>query len=946
MKQPFRTKQGGRIDRSMPLEFVFNGKAMQGYSGDTLASALLANGVRIVSRSFKFHRPRGITSAGVEETGGIVGVDYGRGMLPIVRATQMPLLDGLQAESQNCFPSLGFDLLRVFDYTRSMWPAGFYNKTFKWPDWHAFEGIIRKAAGLGNLVEAGPASFCQMNAHCDVLIVGAGPAGLEAALRAARAGDDVILVEQEVELGGSLLHDPATFKGRVPNDWLGESLEELRSFENLRIMTSATVAGYYDSNVVTIHDRSVAYRRQDAAEVFWKVRAKRVVLATGAIEQPLMFGNNDLPGIMLAGAMRQYINRYGVRCGRRVAGVVNNDLAWRSIIDLAVAGIEIAAVLDTRDHVDAETVDLAQQRGIEVIVGAEPLTARGSGSVKGISYRSAKGRSGSIACDAIAMSGGLGPTVHLYSQAGGCLRYDEQLACFVPHQCRQQVQVVGAANGEFAAAQAYNIGPRKPSPARTSSQWVDFLHDVTASDIELACREGLRSVEHVKRYTTTGMAIDQGKTSNLNALTMLGDLTGRSPGEVGTTTFRPNFMPVTMDAIAGVRRGRLYSPPRRLPAHDWHTAHGAEFEDYGGWDRPAYYGDDRDACIRQETLLVRKSVGLFDGSPLGKIEVKGPDAAEFLNRIYVNTVMTLKPGKVRYGLMLDENGIIIDDGVFVRLAEDHFLINTTSGHADRIAGWLEEWHQCEWPDLDLVMSPVTAQWAVVTVAGPNARALLAELPGMTDLSPDEFPHMSFASGVFDDGTPYRIERVSFTGELSYELNVPANHATDFFERIWRAGEAHGIGLFGAESLMVLRLEKGFLHVGGDTDGSTNPFDVGFGRIVTNKKSDFIGARSLQRAEDKRADRRQLIGFEVANKSATVLSGAHIVTGDGAKQRSEGFVTSACRSPTLGKTIGLGLLERGFERMGEDITLFDEGARVTARIVDATFFDPQGERMRG
>jgi sarcosine oxidase subunit alpha len=711
-------------------------------------------------------------------------------------------------------------------------------------------------------------------------------------------------------------------------------------------MISATAAGYYDNNVLTIHDRSAAYRRPDAAELFWKVRAKRVVLATGAIEQPMMFGNNDLPGIMLAGAMRQYVHRYAVRCGRRVVGIVNNDLAWRSITDLAAAGIEIPAVLDTRSRVDATTEDLARQHGIEVIVGAEPLAARGSRSVKEISYRTSKGRSGSIACDAIAMSGGLSPTVHLYSQAGGRLRFDEQLACFVPDECRQQVKVVGAANGEFAEAQSYNIGARKPSPARARSQWVDFLHDVTVSDIELACHENLRSVEHVKRYTTTGMAIDQGKTSNLNALTLLGDFTGRNPGEVGTTTFRPNFVPVTMDAIAGVRRGSLYSPARRLPAHDWHAAHGAVFEDYGGWDRPAYYGDDRDACIREETLLVRNSVGLFDGSPLGKIEVKGPDAAEFLNRVYVNTVSTLEPGKVRYGLMLDENGIIIDDGVFVRLAEDHFLINTTSGHADRIAGWLEEWHQCEWPDLDLVMSPVTAQWAVVTVAGPNARALLSEIPGMTDLSTDKLPHMSFASGVFDDGTPYRIQRVSFTGELSYELNVPANRAPEFFERVWREGQAHGIGLFGAESLMVLRLEKGFLHVGGDTDGSTNPFDVGFGRIVANKKSDFIGARSLQRVEDNRADRRQLVGFEVVDESAAVLPGGHIVTGTGEKQRSEGFVTSACLSPILGKTIGLGLLERGFERMGEDITLFDEGTHVAARIVDASFFDPQGERMRG
>jgi sarcosine oxidase subunit alpha len=551
-----------------------------------------------------------------------------------------------------------------------------------------------------------------------------------------------------------------------------------------------------------------------------------------------------------------------------------------------------------------------------------------------------------IGCDAIAVGGGMSPTLHLYSQAGGRLRYDEGLACFLPRECSQEVQVVGAANGEFATPQTYNIGLRKLAPAKTGGQWVDFLHDVTASDIELACRENLRSVEHVKRYTTTGMAIDQGKTSNLNALTLLGELTGRSPAEVGTTTFRPMFTPVTMGAIAGVRRGDFYAPAKRLPAHDWHAAKGAEFEDYGGWDRPAYYGEDREASIRRETLLVRKSVGVFDASPLGKIEVKGPDAAIFLDRMYVNTVPTLKQGKVRYGLMLDENGVIIDDGVFIRLAENHFLINTTSGHADRIAAWLEEWHQCEWSGLDLVMSPVTSQWAVVTVAGPLAREVLRALPGMIDLSTERFSHMSFASGVLDDDTPYRIQRVSFTGEQSYELSVPADRATESFERIWQAGEPHGIGLFGAESLMILRLEKGFLHVGVDTDVTSNPFDAGFGRIVENKQGDFIGARSLRRAEDGRSDRRQLIGFETDDKQATVVAGAHIVTGHGTARRSEGFVTSACLSPTLGKTIGLGLLERGFERKGEEIEMYDRGQVATARVVDPCFYDSQGVRMRG
>ena len=945
--QPFRSAEGGRIDRSQPINFTFNGKSYRGFAGDTLASALLANGVRIVARSFKFHRPRGIISAGVEEPNALFGVDYGSGIVPIVRATLMPLVDGLHAESQNCFPSVKFDFGRVLDFTRPLWPAGFYNKVFKWPNWHAFEWTVRHMAGLGRLPDGeDPARYRHINSHCDVLVVGTGPAGLIAALEAARCGDDILIVEQDIEPGGSLLYDPMELDGKPSGDWLAETVSELNAKDNVRFLLSATVVGYYDHNVLTIHDRSAAYRGKDSVETFWKVRAGRVVLATGAIEQPLMFGDNDLPGIMLAGAIHQYASRYGVQCGRRVVAVMNNDIAWRSVFALHDAGIDVPAIVDTRSAVNENLLGAAKNRDVVVYTGATPLRARGSGAVKTLEIATADTGTDIVECDAIAMSGGLNPTVHLYSQAGGKLRYDEELACFVPHECRQQVEVVGAANGGFATADTYNIGLRKTAPVKSNVQWVDYLHDVTVSDIELAVRENYISVEHLKRYTATGMAVDQGKTSNLNALTLLADLTDRRPSEVGTTTFRPMFMPVTMGAIAGNRRGDFYAPAKLLPAHDWHAAKGAVFDDYGGWKRPAYYGNDREASIAREALKVREAVGLFDGTPLGKIEVKGPDAAEFLNRIYVNTVPTLKPGKVRYGLMLNENGVVMDDGVFVRLANDHFMVNTTSGHADRIAGWLDEWHQCEWSDLDLVLSPVTSQWAVATVAGPKARAILQTLPGMFDLSTKNFPHMSFASGQFDDGMPYRIQRVSFSGEQSYELSVQADRATRTFDRLWEAGGPHGIGLFGIEALMVLRTEKGFLHVGVDTDGTTNPLDIGFGRIVENKKGDFVGARSLMRPNDQRTDRRQLIGFELEGNGATVLAGAHFVTGNGAERRSEGFVTSACASPTLGKTIGLGLLERGFERKGEQVQVFDDGQVVSARIVDACFYDPDAERMRG
>ena len=944
--QPFRKPQGGRIDRSRSVDFTFDGRRYRGHPGDTLASGLLANGVRVVGRSMKFHRPRGVLSAGVEEPNALLGVDWGSGSIPSVRATTMPLLDGLTAKSQNRFPSVDFDLGRILDFTHPLWPAGFYYKMFKWPNWHAFEWAVRRAGGLGRLPGGDdPTRYRHRNGHCDALVVGAGPSGLAAAIEAGRRGEDVVVAEQDTEAGGSLLHDPVPIDGRAPDEWLAAALTELEDMDNVRLMTSATVAGCYDHNVLTIHDRSAAYRGRHSVETYWKVRAGRAVLASGAIEQPMLFGNNDMPGIMLAGAVRQFALRYAVNCGRRIAGVLNNDAGWHSLLALHDAGTPVRAIVDVRSQPGRALLDAAEERRIAVHAGATPLMARGSLGVQALRFASNRGVVKQVGCDIVAMSGGLNPTTQLYSQAGGKLRYDESQRCFVPVGGLEGFEAIGSASGRLADGDTLAVGSCEAAPVRTGRQWVDFQHDVTVADIELAVRENYVSVEHMKRYTTAGMAVDQGKTGNLTALRLLAGLTGRAPGDVGTTSARPQFMPVPLGAIAGNRRGDFYRPPRLLAAHDWHAAQGAVFDDYGGWQRPACYGDERDPAIAREVLAVRESAGLFDGSPLGKIEIKGPDAARFLDRIYVNNAISLKPGRVRYGLMLNENGVVIDDGVFVRIAPDHFLVNTTSGNAERIAAWLEEWRQCEFFDLEVVLSPVTSQWAVATLAGPGARAVLQALPGLVDVSNERFPHMTFASGHLADGLPYRLQRVSFSGEPSYELSVPADRATPVFDCILDAAGERDVVPIGVEALMVLRTEKGFIHVGVDTDGTTNPLDIGFGAVIERKKSDFIGARSLRRPNDRRADRRQFVGFELLDQGGRVDAGAHFVTAGDDARRSEGFVTSACRSPVLGRTIGLGLIERGFERKGEEVLVYDRGRLVAARIVHPCFYDPAGERMR-
>lgn len=924
-------------------------------------------------------------SAGVEETNALLIAFDGTGDVPVVRSTVRALVDDHLLKSPSGFPTINFDLGRVLDFTHGLWAAGFYNKLFKWPSWMWYEGTVRRMAGLGNVPGGEDANkYFHHNRHCDVLIVGAGPAGLAAALCSANSGARVLLVGQDHELGGSLLASSAMIDGVESDRWISRTRSTLEDSANVTVMTSSTVSGYYDHHVLTITDRSTA-----GVKRFWKVRAKEILLTTGAIEQPLVFENNDRPGIMLANAAMAYVNRYAVKPANVMVVATNNDSAYQVAFTLHDNGIRVPAIVDARKNITQEIAQEANQRGLPIMARSVVLNTLGTKALSQVSVgmlsddEQSVAATSVVACDGLAMSGGFNPDCALYSQAGGKLKYDAELACFVPdvvkvaNACRRRVTVAGAADGKFSleealtqgaragceaasragfacsptavaasAVDSYNLTPIRITPTgNTSRQWVDFAHDVTVADIELAVRENFVSVEHLKRYTTVGMAVDQGKTSNLNALTLLAELTGRSIAEVGTMTFRPPYMPVPMGAIAGQRHGDCYSPARLLPAHDWHASHDAVFEDYGAWKRPEYYatnGRDRATAIQEEALALRKSAGLFDGSPLGKIELKGPDAGEFLHRIYVNNVLTLKPGRIRYGLMLSENGIIIDDGVFARLAHDWYLVSTTSAYADHIIDWLEQWHQCEWPELDVIISPVTSQWAVATIAGPNARILLQEIDSDIDFSKEALPHMSFVTGKVLD-LPARVQRVSFTGEMSFEISVPAKHGERVMETLMRSG-GERLALIGIEALTVLRTEKGYLHVGADTDGMTNALDVGFGRIVKRKKTDFVGKRSLLRTEDQREDRRQFVGVEPLKADQKLEAGAHFVTPKDQGHRSQGIVTSACYSPILGRAIGLGLLERGFERKGETVTVFDEGRTFAARITEPVFYDSAGEKL--
>jgi sarcosine oxidase subunit alpha len=938
----YRLPAGGIVDRDRPVSFTFDGRKVEGFAGDTIASALLANDIKLVGRSFKYHRPRGIWGSGSEEPNALVDVTGAGAVTVNNRATVIEAKDGLVARSVNNTPDAASDKFAYLDRFSRFIPAAFYYKTFMFPDWHLFEPRIRAMAGLGTMDLSWKKSdlAAQINAHCDVLVVGGGHAGISAALTAARGGQKVMLVDERPELGGALLHRDlgARIDGKTASDWLVAATAELASLD-VTVLTGTTAFGIYDHNLVGLNQR----HRNGSLDTLWRVRPREIVLATGAIERPLPFANNDLPGVMSADAALVYLGRYGVVVGQEIVIATNNSSTAEVGHALAEAGAKVT-IVDLRG--DAAMPAEFQHANLKQLSGKRVIEALGSKAVTGAVFDDGT----RLPCDVLLVSGGWTPTIHLYGQAKGKLRWDEALQAFVPGLEVEGVRVVGAANGQFPLGGArhgapYTISPAWPEPGRKGRVWIDFQNDVTAKDVELAARENFQSVEHLKRYTTLGMATDQGKTSNLNGLALMAAITGRTIPEVGTTTYRPPFTPVPIASFAGKRSGILFNPVRRLPLESSHRDDGATFQEYGGWLRPAFYGKgDVDTEMAREAFEARQSVALFDGSTLGKIEVIGPQAAEFLDFIFYNTVSTLAPGKCRYCFILTESGIVYDDGVLVRLAPDHFIVSCSSSHVAGVHALLEDWRQDRFDRTKVYIHNATANYATLTVTGPRSRELLEATSLRADLSDAALPHMAMTEGRFRD-EPVRVARVSFTGDRSYELSIRADRAEGLWKHLKALGRDFDASLLGSEALLLLRAEKGYIIVGKDTDGLTRPRDLGLHGPLKNKKVEFIGRRSLLLDEAQREARQEFVGLEVADGGPMLTAGAHgVEQADNGRHRSIGYVTSSYLSPNLKRPIALGLIERGMSRHGEVIDVRHMGQIRKARIVNPCAFDPEGARL--
>ena len=995
--QNYRIKNGGKINRDLKISFIFNGKTYFGYKGDTLASALLANGVHLIGRSFKYHRPRGIIAAGVEDANGKVQLYKDDITEPNVNVTEVELVNGLRIESQNCWPSVSFDVWAINNFLNRFFPAGFYYKTFMWPKsfWYkVYEPIIRKAAGMGTAsLKSDPDRYDHQYEHCDILVVGSGPSGISSALAAAKNGARVILAEDKARFGGSLLTDNVTIGNKNGDEWVEEAIADLKSMPNVIIRKRSQVFGYYDHNMLVMFERCKDHIENPEAftprQRLWYIRAKQVIISTGSIERPLVFANNDRPGIMLAYSAKEYLKIYGVLAGKKPIIFTNNDTAYETAIEYKNQGVD-SIIIDTRSESNSGIANEAKKLGIAIKFSHGIANTSGYKKVKSATIGKLNNNKDGyiefeeIECDSIFVSGNWTPTVHLASQSGNKLKYDSDSDTFLPDQSRQKETVIGSANGSLTLEESLKEGfetgfilsekitkNNKPTSIPMSDEkqfgqhdkfwcmplpekkhykrFVDFQNDVAVSDIQLAVQEGFRSIEHVKRYTTLGMATDQGKTSNLNGLQLVSDLEKKIVPEVGHTTFRPPYTSVTIGTIIGREVGKNYKATRKSPMHQWHEKHNGIFVDAGLWLRPRYYKKGNETlheAAKREALNVRKNVGVCDVTSLGKIDIKGKDSAEFLNRIYTNAFLKLPIGKARYGVMLREDGMVFDDGTTTRISENNYHMTTTTAQAANVLSHLEYYLQVVWPELDVTVVSTTEQWAGAAIAGPNSRLLLSKIFPTEDVSNEGLPFMGYREFNYKDSLA-RIFRISFSGELAYEINVMSNFGESMWKEIIELGKDFQIQPYGTEALSTLRIEMG--HVAGsEIDGRTIAYDLSLEGMLSEKK-DFIGKRSLKRKAFTEKGREQIVGLVPIDKKTSIPEGSHLVVDHKLKSPNPklGHVSASCWSVENNNPFSLAILKNGKNKIGEKLYAVSplKNISVQVEVVSQHYVDPDGKRVR-
>lgn len=999
MAKNLRTKGSKFIDETTRVCFKFNGNKYFGFKGDTLASALLANNIHLVGRSFKYHRPRGIMTAGSEEPNAIVQINDNTAFTePNVRATEIEIYEGLEATSQNCWPSVNFDIGGINNFLSPILPAGFYYKTFMWPAsfWLKYEYFIRRSAGLGKSPKfPDPDIYEHKYIHCDVLVVGGGISGIMAAKISAKRGLKTLLVDENPNIGGSTIFQNSKYykiNNLTSSSWLENEIKEINKLENLTIKTRTSIAAFHGYNFLLARENltdhlSANEKKNKVRQRLLKIRAKKVITATGSLERPLVFNNNDRPGIMLSSAIKKYADFFGVACGEQNVLFTNNDTAYETAISLDQKGIKVNAIIDIRENSNSELSKEVEAIGIKIYRSSTVVDTYGYKRIKKISVmqlstdgQSVKGQKIFINCDCLGIAGGWTPAVHLFTQSGGKLYFNEEDQIFLPKIYPSKQISIGSCNGDFELDKIINntlkilkefleideteydnidvSGTRNLNKRNIwllpsdkilgkTKPFVDYQNDATAKDIKLALREGFRSIEHVKRYTTTGMGTDQGKLGNMHALGIIADTAGVKMSELGTTTFRPPYTPLSFGTIVGRNVGEFFDIFRKTPMNDWHVKNKSKFENVGQWKRAWYYPNGNESmheAVQRESKAARESAGILDASTLGKIDIQGTDASEFLNRLYTNSWTKLDIGKCRYGLMLNEDGMVYDDGVTTRLDKNHFIMTTTTGGAANVLAKLEDYLQTEWPELDVYLTSVTDHYATISVCGPNSKKIVSKVIPNLDLSEDNLPHMSFKNTTIDN-IKCRVMRISFTGEQSYEINIQANYGISLWEKIMESGKEFNITPYGTETMHLLRAEKGFIIVGQDTDATLTPIDLQMDWIVGKKKYDFIGKRSLYRSDTIRDDRKQLVGLLTDDPKEVLEEGAQIVANLNKKPiEMLGHVTSSYYSPNLNKSIALAVVRGGKNMLGQKLFIPMENKSIIVTIVDPVFLDKENNRL--